>query len=940
MPPSPVFVAREHELERLNSFLSQALAGQSQVCFLTGEAGSGKTALATEFSRIAQEKNKNLLVAFGQSDAITGIGDPYLPFREILGALTGDVEKMLTRGVITKKNATRLNGFLQFSIGMLVDYGPDLINLFVPGSGLITKIGVDIAENAGLVEKLKQRAVRQNELGTVGSSGIKQEHIFEQYTNVMKAMSKKQPLLLIVDDLHWTDASSAELLFHLGRRLGDSQIMVLGTYRPDEVALGRKGERHPLEKALVELKRYFGDTRVELDTTDEAEKQKFITSFLATEPNRLSEKFTQALYHHTGGHPLFTVELLRTMQERGALVKDDRGQWVEGSGLNWDSFPPRVEGVIEERINRLEEKQRKVLSVASVEGEQFTAEVVAKVQKVAMLELSQQLGGELGKKYRLVNAMGVQPLGANRLSLFRFYHNLFQKYLYGTLSEMERVYLHEAVGNVLEDLYAEHVNKIAEQLAWHFSEAGLQEKAAHYLFEAGKQAAVRYANVEALEYFNRALELTPEKDWSGRFSILMAHEEVLSLMGNRNLQSQDLTVLHTLADTLNDDSLRIDVALRLTSFARYTSDYSTAIESAQTAIKLAESTGNLNKQAQANIQLANAYSQMRAPKDALPFAKRGLELFRQIGNRVGEAKALNALGNIVSHSHPNDAKVYYQEAIKIAQSLNAEEVEAGATANLAQILMGQLDYINALPLFEKSSKINNKTGNRRFFGNNQNDLGCVFLFLGKLDEARLYLENALSIDRETNANPAQTIINLCELFNITGDYLRSYEYCQEALQDDRVDDFYKGYIFTCLGDSLLGLGRLDEAYDVFQQAVDLRRNRESQSSVVMESLAGMGRVAQARGELPEACIHIEEILNYLKDGTLEGTEEPFKIYITCYSILKANHDHRSIEILSIAYNQLQEKAAKISDEAFRRSFLENISAHRQIVSEWHSTNQK
>ncbi|MFQ5855111.1 MAG: ATP-binding protein [Anaerolineae bacterium] len=114
------FVARERELAQLQAFLDKTLAGQGQVCFVTGEAGAGKTALVTDtsatlstrFARRAQAQHDDLLVAVGDCNAQTGIGDPYLPFREVLGLLTGDVERELAQGAITEENAGRLRNFL------------------------------------------------------------------------------------------------------------------------------------------------------------------------------------------------------------------------------------------------------------------------------------------------------------------------------------------------------------------------------------------------------------------------------------------------------------------------------------------------------------------------------------------------------------------------------------------------------------------------------------------------------------------------------------------------------------------------------------------------------------------------------------------------------------------------------------------------------------
>ena len=158
---------------------------------------------------------------------------------------------------------------------------------------------------------------------------------------------------MILDDLQWADAASIGLLFHLGRRLDESRILILGAYRPDEVALGRDGQRHPLEKALAELKRYQGDVSVDLDRTVVAEGRGFVDAYLDAGPNSLDEAFREALYRRTGGHPLFVVELLQAMRERGALSQDATGHWAATPALDWNTLPARVEGVIEERVGRL-----------------------------------------------------------------------------------------------------------------------------------------------------------------------------------------------------------------------------------------------------------------------------------------------------------------------------------------------------------------------------------------------------------------------------------------------------------------------------------------------------------------------------------------------------------------------------------------------------------
>jgi predicted ATPase len=413
-----VFVAREQELFQLQTFLAGALAGQGQVVFVTGEAGAGKTALVTEFTRRAEDAHADLLVALGNCNAQTGIGDPYLPFREVLGLLTGDVEAGLAQGDITQENAGRLRDFLRLSGQALVDLGPDLIEIFVPGVALATRAGAFVAGSVGWLDRLdelmERKALRraQDVAAGAGSSGPDQSRIFEQYTQVLQALAAQQPLLVVMDDLHWADTSSISLLFHLGRRMGESRILMVGTYRPEDVALGRAGGRHPLEDVISEFKRYYGDVWVDLGQAAQAEGQQFVDALLDTNPNRLREAFRQALFRHTDGHPLFTVELLRDMRERGDLLQDSGGRWVEAPTVAWDTMPARAEGVIERRIGRLEEALREALTVASVEGEDFTAQVVARVQEIRERQLLHELSQVLEKRHRLVRAGKAAPPGA------------------------------------------------------------------------------------------------------------------------------------------------------------------------------------------------------------------------------------------------------------------------------------------------------------------------------------------------------------------------------------------------------------------------------------------------------------------------------------------------------------------------------------------------
>ena len=533
MPHSSVFVGRGLELSRLNTYLENALAGQGSICLITGNAGSGKTALVSAFTRQALTRNKKLIAAVGMADATTGAGDAYLPFREILAQLTGDVDAKLSQGAITRENASRLRNLLGLSGEAIAELGPDLIGIFIPGAGLVARAAAFAVDKAGWLDKLTKRAEKADRPGKPFLSEIAQANIFEQYTNVLRILSTKHPLVLILDDLHWADTASCELLFHLARRIQGYPILILGTYRPEEIVLGRRGEHHPLEKIINELKRYFGDIFIELDQIPTEQMHAFVDALIDSEPNLLGDDFRLPLFKLANGHPLFTIELLRNMQERGDLIQDEHGNWVTSPVLNWNHLPNRVEGVIEERLSRLVEEQRRTLTIGSVEGETFTAEIIARLQFIDLRNLIRNLSGELEKKHRLVAAQGIQTLPTGRISMYRFQHNLFQRYLYHDLDEVERTYLHEDVGRIMEELFTGETEQVAVQLAHHYDQANLPEKALPLSLLRRYASHGPFANHEALHYFIRALGLASKDDMEMQYKLHMNCERIYNLLGDR-----------------------------------------------------------------------------------------------------------------------------------------------------------------------------------------------------------------------------------------------------------------------------------------------------------------------------------------------------------------------------------------------------------------------
>jgi predicted ATPase len=224
---------------------------------------------------------------------------------------------------------------------------------------------------------------------------LEQRDLCEQFTKVMQAVSQQSPLLIFIDDLQWADPASIGLLFHLGRRIRENRILLICVHRPIEEFRKDDPGRHPLANAISELKRIYGDNQLDLSRIDESERMAFVNAFLNTEPNTFNDTFRDELYRHTGGHPLFTIELLRALEARGDIVHNKKKQWMAAPSLDWSDLPARVEEVVEERVSRLGEDLLEVLTIGSVEGEKFTAEVSANILNSDIREILSSLSRKL-----------------------------------------------------------------------------------------------------------------------------------------------------------------------------------------------------------------------------------------------------------------------------------------------------------------------------------------------------------------------------------------------------------------------------------------------------------------------------------------------------------------------------------------------------------------
>ncbi len=764
-PDRPVFVARERALAQLDQCLDAALDGQGHVFFVTGGPGRGKTTLMREFAVRALAAHPDLLVAFGNCNAYSGVGDPYLPFREVLGALTGDIA-----GALSREHARRLLAALPLTGQALLDHGPYLINTLVPGPTLLDRVKTAVGDGRW-VDELTAWVERDPTEG----AGLEQSALLAQATNTLIALAARHPLLLVLDDLQWADPGSVSLLFHLGRHLADAggRLLVVGAYRPEEISIPqhidrrtdgieKQPGRHPLEQVLAEFKRHLGDVWTDLAQLEQTENRRFVDAVVDAEPNHLDEVFRATLHQRTAGHPLFTIELLRAMKERGDLFQEGDA-WMAVPDLDWNRLPAQVEAVIEGRVGRLDEKLYNVLAVAAVEGERFSAQVVAQVLGVSELQVLRQLNEELNNRHRLVRETSEEAVGGQIVSHYEFSHALFQKHVYDRLGSAEKKLLHNQIGTALESLYGDQTDEIAVQLAMHFADADVPTKAWTYYARAADVAARVYANAEAIVHYRRALE------WAGRLdidSLNLVH--LYTGLGRAYELSSDFEQavavyeeMEGVAHERNDLDAELAALMAHAAIKAVPTSVRASVQAQKMggrAIALARELGNAEAEAKILWTLSLAYFFDNSLAQAIECGEQSLALARRLDLRGQMAQTLNDLGSFcyMYSGHIEQAKPALQEATTLWRELENLPMLADSlsSSSVAHIYAGEFD--RALALSEEASEISESIDNTWGRSYRLWKLGIVYAEWGEWSRALNTMQECIRLGELAGFLPSQT----------------------------------------------------------------------------------------------------------------------------------------------------------------------------------------
>jgi serine/threonine protein kinase/tetratricopeptide (TPR) repeat protein len=455
------FVGREPELNRLETFLQQAIDGAGRVVFITGEPGIGKTSLSDEFLRRARTKYPALLIARGRCVEQYGTGEAYLPFLDAVG------------GLLEGPGRERLAAVMR-------TYAPTWC----------TQLPAAFA-SSGALERLQQETI-----------GATKERMMREMGDALGMFATTAPIVFLFEDLHWADPSSVDLLRHLSQRLNNQRLLIAGTFRPEDI----ERSNHPLKGYKAEMQSHRLSEELALSSLDRDHITEYLNATFT--PNDFPPDLAAMIHDKTEGHPLFAINLLQYLSERGDIGKTN-AHWSLSRPLSELDLeaPESVRSMISKKIDTLEAEERRTLQYASVEGAEFLSTVVASLLDVDEVDLEERLAN-LEKTHRLIVTRGEEELPDGSLATrYRFAHALYQNFLYADLVNKRRVMLHRQAGERLVKHYGKRAPQIATQLALHFERGRDFPRAIEYLIHAGDNATKLYANAEAADHYTRAVGL-------------------------------------------------------------------------------------------------------------------------------------------------------------------------------------------------------------------------------------------------------------------------------------------------------------------------------------------------------------------------------------------------------------------------------------------------
>ena len=664
------FVGREKERAELRGAYDNCVGGRGAVVCVSGEPGIGKTTLVEGFLASLSKTTPSCYIARGRcSERLAGT-EAYLPILEALESLL----------------RADSGGFFA---RVMKEHAPTWYVQIAP---------VSAASDASFAAVLEDAKVAS------------QERMKRELNAFLQELSRGRPVVIFCDDLHWADVSTVDMLSYIGNRSDRMRVLVLGTYRPSDMLLAK----HPFLPVKRELQSRGLCRELTLEFLSEENVQGYLD--LAFAGHRFPPFLASLVHSRTEGNPLFMTDLLRDLRDRGVIAQRDE-HWVLARPVPEikTDLPESIRGMIERKIDKLDEEDGRLLAAASVQGQEFDSSTVSAAIGTNVNDIEEQLE-DLVRVHRFVRLLDERELPDGTLTQrYSFVHALYQNTLYGRLRTRQRAALSAAIAEALLTSHAEKSSEIASDLAHLFETAREFEKAVDYFLAAADQAASVYASREVEKLVLRAIS-NAEK--------LTGRPRLVRLLEAANRLGQ----VHLTLSRLEDAVTAFDLAEK-------------------TAAEL----GDVEAQVTAICSGANARFNLRRIEETRESGRRALEIARAAGSERGAAAAGLVLGLVdMGLGQVVDAQASFDRAVPVLRDQGAPLHALEAMTFAGMLHAWQLDYAKAGKVVNWTLERARSLGTPYHIVMNLFMRGMALFNEGRLGEGLADLEEGMRLAEVTN----------------------------------------------------------------------------------------------------------------------------------------------------------------------------------------------
>ncbi|MDQ3006374.1 MAG: tetratricopeptide repeat protein, partial [Chloroflexota bacterium] len=880
-------IGREQELSQLEKFAEPLWVGEfAGFLLVMGDAGIGKGRLVYEFQSSALFDQQPALWALCQSDQI---------LRQSFNPIRGWLRRYF--GLASASNASERKQL----------FDTKLDDLIAATHNSILAHELDRLRSAlGALVDLHWTESHYEELDAEG----RYNSTLLAVLALIKAESLRQPLILFIEDVQFIDEDTLNFLHRLKRAiLADDEMCPIAV-----IATSRKHINSPALSGVM-------DQQMDLAGLSLEAVARLTEILLGGVP---AAEFVKLVMERSEGNPYFVEQIIRYLQEENLIEVGQMG-WDKVKRTRDFFLPGDIRALLVARLDQLADEVKDVVHTASVLGREVAISVLAEM--VSEKDNIQRVVADAQQSEIWI------PHGEGH---YLFTHGLLRDAAYTMQMRARRQELHRLAMNALEKIYANELKFHYAELAYHAKYAELGSMAQKYYTLAGKAAAESYQNHDAIEYYNRALAFAPVDHLEIQFDLLTERVELFNRLGNRAAQLKDLNALETLAAQLAESQYVAKALMLRASYYFATGNYLDTIDCARRAEIYSTSLANTDLALYTQVVWCTALLRLGQLDEAMQRAQETLIYDQAVRNRKEECRTLNIMGLIaLEQREPAHAQKYLIEALEISREIKDPSLEVRALNNLA-IAEGSVNgnYALAREYYEKSYKIAREIGDSIAEVFSLGNIGFAAGMQGDFTAAYSHHEQSLLLAREIGDRYRETytLINLSAVSGIQNEAKPALQYAQQAADLARKISERAGEAWAMLymGHAYLLHNELEMAQSAYRNSLEIRKEL-GQPSLSMEPIAGLVETFLLADDLESAAREAEKILTFLESGsTLDGTEEPLRVYYACYRLLEKRQDPRARQILQTAMKLLEAQVSVFNDETARNRYIENIPWRRAI----------